>query len=66
LRWCDDWEVYVLGAYAALQLGPDAINLAGARVGSLRVFDAVSSNDVVVRHNDDNGGALRLMSFSWL
>ncbi len=53
----------MLGAYAALQLGPDAINLAGARVGSLRVFDAVSSNDVVVRHNDDSGGALRLMSF---
>jgi hypothetical protein len=60
LRWCEDWEVYVLGAYAALQLGPDAINLAGARAGSLRAFDAVSSNDVVIRnghHDDDDAGA---------
>jgi hypothetical protein len=55
LRWCEDWEVYVLGAYAALQLGPDAINLAGARAGGLRLFDAVSSHDVVVRQEDDNG-----------
>jgi hypothetical protein len=35
----DKWNFFVLGAYAALQLGPDAGNLAGARTGSARVGD---------------------------
>jgi len=34
LRWSPGTDAFVLGAYGALQLGPDAVNLAGARRGS--------------------------------
>lgn len=34
LRWAPGVDAFVLGAHAALQLGPDAVNLAGARRGS--------------------------------
>jgi len=34
LRWAPSIDAFVLGAYGALQLGPDAVNLAGARRGS--------------------------------
>lgn len=37
LRWHPEWDLFVMGAYAGLQLGPDALNLAGARRGALRV-----------------------------
>lgn len=35
LEWFPNSGVYVLGAYAALQLGPGAFNLAGAKTGSV-------------------------------
>jgi hypothetical protein len=35
LEWADNSGVYVLGAYAALQLGPGALNLAGAKTASV-------------------------------
>jgi hypothetical protein len=34
LRWAPGIDAFFLGAYGALQLGPDAVNLAGARRGS--------------------------------
>lgn len=34
LRWAPGIDAFLLGAYASLQLGPDATNLAGARRGS--------------------------------
>lgn len=34
LRWAPGIDAFVLGAYGTLQLGPDAVNLAGARRGS--------------------------------
>jgi len=37
LRWAPGIDAFVLGAYGALQLGPDAVNLAGARRGSRAV-----------------------------
>ena len=37
LAWDHDCELYVLGAPAALRLGPDAFNLLGARTGAARV-----------------------------
>ena len=36
LRWDADTPVYVVGAAAALALGPDALNLAGTRMSSCR------------------------------
>lgn len=35
LEWSPGSRLYVLGAYAALQLGPGALNLAGAKTGSV-------------------------------
>lgn len=35
LEWAPGSGLYVLGAYAALQLGPGALNLAGAKTGSV-------------------------------
>jgi hypothetical protein len=36
LAWDVDCAVYILGAYAQLQVGPDALNLGGARSGACR------------------------------
>ena len=41
LRWDVDTPVYVMGAAAALALGPDALNLAGARMSSCRVASVI-------------------------
>jgi hypothetical protein len=41
LEWKPGAGLWVLGAYAALQLGPGALNLAGARTGSRLVVDEV-------------------------
>lgn len=41
LRWASGTELYIMGAYATLQLGPDALNLAGARAGAARVAAAL-------------------------
>ena len=41
LRWAEGAQLYVMGAYATLQLGPDALNLAGARAGAARVAAAL-------------------------
>lgn len=35
LEWTPGSAIYVLGAYAALQLGPGALNLAGAKTASV-------------------------------
>jgi hypothetical protein len=41
LRWRRDTEVYVMGPFAALQLGPDALNLAGGKTGACRIDAAL-------------------------
>ena len=41
LAWAADVPLYVLGGFAQLQLGPDALNLAGSRAGSVRVAAAL-------------------------
>eukprot|EP00750_Incisomonas_marina_P012802 INCI17161.6.p1 GENE.INCI17161.6~~INCI17161.6.p1 ORF type:complete len:587 (-),score=98.54 INCI17161.6:960-2720(-) len=41
LRWRRDCPLYVMGPYAQLQLGPDALNLAGSRSGSCRIDTAI-------------------------
>ena len=40
-EWAPGSNVYVLGAYAALQLGPGALNLAGAKTGTALVVDTI-------------------------
>jgi len=37
LRWAPDVPLYVMGGLAALQLGPDAVNLAGGLRGAFRI-----------------------------
>ena len=40
LRWAEGMELYVCGALSAMQIGPDAFNLAGAGAGAARVVSA--------------------------
>lgn len=44
-EWAPGSGIYVLGAYAALQLGPGALNLAGAKTGAALVVDSVRRSD---------------------
>jgi len=37
LRWCSGVPFFVMGAYGALRIGPDAVNLAGARRAAFRI-----------------------------
>lgn len=41
LAWKEGCPLYVMGALAQLQLGPDALNLAGGRHGAVRVATAI-------------------------
>jgi hypothetical protein len=41
LSWAKDVPFHVMGAFAQLQLGPDALNLAGARSGGVVVARAI-------------------------
>lgn len=41
LSWAADCPFYVMGAFAQLVLGPDALNLAGARSGGVAVATAL-------------------------
>jgi hypothetical protein len=63
LEWSPNSGVFVLGAYAALQLGPGALNLAGAKTGS--VIMGQQLNDVLpelprVAECGGSSGAVRL------
>ncbi|PRP77619.1 hypothetical protein PROFUN_00480 [Planoprotostelium fungivorum] len=50
LRWTDGVDLFFAGAYAALQVGPDAFNLAGARRSSSRIVEAIGR-----RREEDEG-----------
>lgn len=41
LRWAPDLPVYACGSLSALQIGPDAFNLAGAMLGAARISSEV-------------------------
>ena len=41
LSWDQECPLYVMGAFAQLELGPDALNLAGCRAGSVRIAKAL-------------------------
>jgi hypothetical protein len=43
LAWAEDCELYVLGAPAALVLGPDGANLMGARTGAARAAHVIGT-----------------------
>eukprot|EP00940_MAST-03C_sp_MAST-3C-sp2_P000349 g349.t1 len=43
LAWAENVPLYVMGAFAQLQLGADALNLAGARSGGVLVARALSA-----------------------
>jgi len=46
-------RIWCMGALAALELGPDALNLIGARHGSVRVAEAIR-HDYDRQRNDNN------------
>jgi len=56
LKWSRDCDAFIMGAYAALQLGPDAENISGARAGSEKIASAISGgiDSVIGGPNDHN------------
>eukprot|EP00210_Caulerpa_lentillifera_P009192 g8764.t1 len=43
LRWNPKLDLFFIGAYASLALGPDGVNLAGARRGAFRIKEALQN-----------------------
>lgn len=44
LRWDQSMPLYVMGGYAALQLGPNSLNLAGAKIASERIVESLQAD----------------------
>jgi hypothetical protein len=44
LRVAPGCDCFVMGAYAAMELGPDALNLAGAQAGARRIYSHLASS----------------------
>ena len=49
LRWSKNVPLYLMGGLAAMQLGPDAVNLAGGLRGALRISDEVKQRMLELR-----------------
>ncbi|KAJ3146338.1 hypothetical protein HDU89_006324 [Geranomyces variabilis] len=41
LKWHPQHSIYVMGGYAALQVGPTALNLAGAKIAADRIVESI-------------------------
>jgi len=41
LRWGNEGNVFIMGGYAGLELGPQAGNLFGAMVGALKIIEGL-------------------------
>ncbi|XP_077570046.1 uncharacterized protein LOC144194697 [Stigmatopora nigra] len=52
LQWADGCPLYLMGQYAALQVGPHAVNLAGGQAASLRIANWI------LRQRRGVGGAI--------
>ncbi|XP_017295411.1 uncharacterized protein zgc:113276 isoform X2 [Kryptolebias marmoratus] len=50
LQWTEGCPLYLMGQYAALQVGPHAVNLAGGQAASRRIAE-----DIVHRQTQDGG-----------
>ncbi|XP_016111089.1 uncharacterized protein [Sinocyclocheilus grahami] len=46
LQWTAGCPLYMMGQYAALQVGPHAVNLAGGQAASIRIF-----KDIIAQHS---------------
>lgn len=64
MAWRDDVPLFVNGRFAALQLGPGAPNLIGARQGADRI--AWSVQDVLGTKEDRSGDASREHTFNYV
>ena len=47
LSWCKNSSIYVVGALASLQLGPDALNLAGARHAAVMIANKFRREKII-------------------
>ena len=47
LQWADGWQLYVAGALSALQIGPEAFNLAGAGACAARIVERLLEDERV-------------------
>uniref|UniRef100_A0A3Q3X0W2 FAD/NAD(P)-binding domain-containing protein n=1 Tax=Mola mola TaxID=94237 RepID=A0A3Q3X0W2_MOLML len=48
LQWAEECPLYLMGQYTALQVGPHAINLAGAQAAGMRI-----AKDIIYRQQQD-------------
>ncbi|XP_070688451.1 uncharacterized protein [Pempheris klunzingeri] len=55
LEWTEECPLYLMGQYAALQVGPHAVNLAGGQAASMRI-----AKDIMQRQQQDNEEASEL------
>ncbi|XP_005724406.1 uncharacterized protein LOC102192170 [Pundamilia nyererei] len=55
LQWTEECPLYLMGQYAALQVGPHAVNLAGGQAASMRI-----AKDIIGRHQQKGGQAVEL------
>ncbi|GAA5987628.1 hypothetical protein JCM11641_001172 [Rhodosporidiobolus odoratus] len=55
LQWDREVPLFVMGAYAMLELGPDALNLSGTRAGAERIAHRLGELGVF---DDDEGGGV--------
>ncbi|TPX72157.1 hypothetical protein SpCBS45565_g00635 [Spizellomyces sp. 'palustris'] len=58
LRWQSSVPLYVMGGYAALQLGPNALNLAGAKIASERIVEGLETEMGLGQAHTDDGAAV--------
>ncbi|KAJ3176248.1 hypothetical protein HDU87_005463 [Geranomyces variabilis] len=45
LKWHPQHAIYVMGGYAALQVGPNALNLAGAKIAADRIVESIRDEE---------------------
>ncbi|XP_044048397.1 uncharacterized protein zgc:113276 [Siniperca chuatsi] len=55
LQWAEECPLYLMGQYAALQIGPHAVNLAGGQAASMRI-----TKDIMRRQQKNNADASEL------
>ncbi|TRY62260.1 hypothetical protein DNTS_025819 [Danionella cerebrum] len=58
LRWTTGCPLYMMGQYAALQVGPHAVNLAGGQAASKRIF-----KDIIAKHKRQDDTSTASMKF---
>jgi len=54
LKWNKKVPLYIMGALASLEIGPDALNLMGGQVAASRIVPEITNYTCASRHDEDN------------